>query len=209
MRRVVAPSGLTLIEVMVVLVVSSLLLGGAWQLFHSSMHAYQRGLQDVRLAQGARAVLTMMTRDLQRAFAAALPHGIQGANDHDVSAAGAVEVDRLELITVPSERTSTAQGQATGMGTAQRVRYFLAPVAAMGPLVLQRAVAAADGSTTARLIPLDERLRELHLRYFDGQTWYDEWQHPALPHALEIVMVFQHRGRHARPYRFTTVVPLY
>jgi prepilin-type N-terminal cleavage/methylation domain-containing protein len=58
-------SGFTLVEVMTVLVVSGLLLGGMWQFYHSALYAYRRGLQEVRLTQNARTVLCLMTRDIQ------------------------------------------------------------------------------------------------------------------------------------------------
>jgi prepilin-type N-terminal cleavage/methylation domain-containing protein len=49
--------GLTLVELMSVLAVSGLLLGGMWRLYHSSLLAYRHGVQEVRLALGARTAL--------------------------------------------------------------------------------------------------------------------------------------------------------
>ena len=62
------PRGLTLIEIMGALAVSTLLLSGVWDLFQAGMQSYHRGLQDVRMAQQAPALLTLMTRDIQRAI---------------------------------------------------------------------------------------------------------------------------------------------
>ena len=79
MRKFVSTArGLTLIEVMGALVVSALLLSGAWNLFQGGMQSYQRGLQEVRMTQGARALLTLVTRDIQRAMATRAPYGIRG-----------------------------------------------------------------------------------------------------------------------------------
>jgi prepilin-type N-terminal cleavage/methylation domain-containing protein len=59
--------GLTILEMLGVIAISTVLLSGAWQLFQGGMQSYQRGLQDVRMTQGARALLHLITRDVQRA----------------------------------------------------------------------------------------------------------------------------------------------
>jgi prepilin-type N-terminal cleavage/methylation domain-containing protein len=85
MRRWRAGSrGLTIIEIMAVIAVSSLLLGGAWQLVNQSMHAYKQGLHDIRLAQGARATMRIMIHDLQRVSAGAAQRRMSGTNDQRV-----------------------------------------------------------------------------------------------------------------------------
>jgi prepilin-type N-terminal cleavage/methylation domain-containing protein len=186
-------SGLTLIEVMAVLAVSGLLLGGMWQFYHQSIRAYQRGLQEVRLTQGARTVLRLITRDVQKAFATAAPSGIQGMPPQPPAT---LDADRLELIT-------TAYPV---LGMPQRVRYVLEPAAAGGTHVLKRAVAIVGSRAAERVMPFGEGVHGLRLRYFDGQMWYDTWQRTSLPQALEITVVFHHRGGEARTHRFTTVV---
>ena len=81
------PRGLTLIEIMGALAVSSLLVSAVWNLFHGSMQSYQRGLQDVRMTQRARTVLTLMTRDIQRAHRviAALEAGTCWINTYNLT----------------------------------------------------------------------------------------------------------------------------
>jgi hypothetical protein len=44
------------------------------------------------------------------------------------------------------------------------------------------------------------------VRYFDGQTWYAEWQRAELPRALEITLIVQSGGAQARASRFATLV---
>ena len=70
--------GLTILEMLGVIAISTILLSGAWQLFQGGMRSYQRGLQDVRMTQGARILLHLVTRDVQRAMAARVPYGIRG-----------------------------------------------------------------------------------------------------------------------------------
>jgi prepilin-type N-terminal cleavage/methylation domain-containing protein len=184
--------GLTLVEVMAVLAVSGLLLTGIWRVYHDSMRAYQRGLQDTRSTRGARTVLRLLTRDIQQALAAAVPHGIQGTN-HQYSPTA--DADRLELMTVTHPASD-----------AQSIRYLLEPAAGDGTLALKRAVITRGNQATERMMPLSERLASLNLRYFDGQQWYDAWQRAALPKALEVTVVFQPSGREPRTSHFTTMV---
>src|SRR3989442_13770325 len=91
------PRGLTLIEMMGSLAVSALLLSGVWNLFQGGMQSYHRGLQDVRMAQQARALLTLMTRDIQRAMAAQAPYGIYGTVQHTAQADDAPRADLLVM----------------------------------------------------------------------------------------------------------------
>src|SRR5437773_4445920 len=104
MRQFVNTSrGLTIIEMMGAMLVSTILLSGVWQLFQGGMRSYQRGLQDVRMTQEARALLHLVTRDVQRAMAARAPYGIQGAASQ-LSASDPAErpVDGLAMLTLPS-----------------------------------------------------------------------------------------------------------
>src|SRR5205823_10006095 len=93
------PRGLTLIEIMGALAVSTLLLSGVWDLFQSAMQSYHRGVQEVRMTQRARALLTLMTRDIQRAMAAQAPYGIHGIPQPAAQADEARRADHLVLLT--------------------------------------------------------------------------------------------------------------
>ena len=73
-------------------------------------------------------------------------------------------------------------------------------------LALQRAVVAASGTQTEHFMLVHEQVQECSLRYFDGQTWADEWQQAKLPRALELTIVVQSGGRQSRTYRFATLV---
>ena len=202
-------SGLTLIEVMIALVVSSLTLGLAWSLYHGGMRAYHRGLHEVALTQEARAVLTIMTRDIQRILPEAISYDLADPNRRGVSVAGQPEaVDRLAITTIVYPPADTDPAAAERMVTVQRVRYFLEPATTGGKLTLKRAVTPQGRDGPGSVIVLSERVHGLDLRYFDGHSWYDEWQHPGLPRALEIVIALQDGGRDSRPHRFVSLVAL-
>jgi prepilin-type N-terminal cleavage/methylation domain-containing protein len=186
------PHGLTLVELMIVLAVSGLLLGGTWQLYHSSLQAYRHGLQEVRMALGARTVLRLMSRDMQNALASAVPYGIQGSH---LLQTGAARADGLMLTTT----VDTPPG-------VQTIQYYLEPTTGEGRLALKRAILGGEERTIQRVMPLNERLYDFNVRYFDGQIWYDAWQRADLPRALEITLLFQSTGRTAQVYRFTAMV---
>jgi type II secretion system protein J len=193
-------TGLTLVEVMAVLAISGFLLVGVWRLYHGSMLAYQRGVQEVRVTQRARTVMRILTRDMQQALATAVPYGIRGTKQQGTHA----EADRLELTALMYPTTVTGQAAARGPARLQRIRYQLDPTGET--FVLKRVSVNAHGETRERVIPLVERLQSLKVRYFDGQVWYDTWQRATLPHALELTVKLQSSGRDARTHGFSTVV---
>ena len=198
------PRGLTLIEIMGALAVSTLLLSGVWDLFQAGMQSYHRGLQDVRMAQQARALLTLMTRDIQRAMAAQAPYGIHGTLQHAAQADEVRRVDLLVMLTAPPPAALSQGSQHSG--ELQRVRYVFTPLPTGKTLALQRAVVAASGTQTEHFMLVHEQVQECSLRYFDGQTWADEWQQAKLPRALELTIVVQSGGRQSRTYRFAALV---
>jgi type II secretion system protein J len=191
--------GVTLLELIVAMAVSGLLLVGMWRIFHGSIRFYRRGVQDVRSTMAARTVFGIMTRDLQKAFAAAQPHGIQGTDSRRTP-----PVDAVELTLMAATRMAAAAPAAEVRW--QRIRYALQAGSSDGAPILARTFTTADGETRERVMPLSERLASFDLRYFDGRQWSDAWQQAPLPHAVEITAVFRNPGQGARTHRFTTVV---
>ena len=167
------------------------------------MRSYQRGLQDVRMTQGARALLRLVTRDVQRAMAARVPYGIRGATPQSSPLAheGGL-ADRLALLTRPPW---SHQVRGCTRRTLQRIRYVLSPVPHNTTFALQRAAGATSeqhGNDDASA----KQVQEFGVRYFDGQTWYDMWQRAELPRALEITLMVQSGGSQAHASRFATLV---
>lgn len=209
MRRVVSTArGLTLIEVMGALAISGLLLSGAWHLFHGAVQAYQRGLQEVRLTQKARALLTLVTRDIQRAMATRAPYGIRGAPQQTAQAEGERHADHLVMIAAPLPLQDAQPGAAGQRGRAepQRIRYILTALPDGKTLAMQRATATLSGNQAERFMLVHEQVQAFFLRYFDGQSWSHEWQQMELPRALEVTIVLQSGGPQPRTYHFATLV---
>ena len=208
--QIAHPDGLTLIELMVVIVIGGLLMSGTWRLFHTSLRAYQRGMQAMRVTQAARATLESIQRDIERAFASNVAHGIRGRTQQSPSADGEpVHVDQLELVTmVPPVNRERAKVAGQGK-TLQRVRYVLETNEGRKGFVLQRRISEAGEGTPERSILFSKHVQALRVRYFDGFLWSDNWQNETLPVALEITAIFQEDGRNGRPQRFVTVVSRY
>jgi len=188
-----------------VIVISTILLSGAWQLFQGGMWSYRRGLQDVRMTQGARALLHLVTRDVQRALAARVPYGIRGtAPQLSTSETAGRQTDRLAMLTLPSPG-APPEG-ALHSGTPQRIRYVLNAVPDSKTLALQRVVGAPSEQQRERMLVVHKHVQEFRVRYFDGQAWYAEWQRAELPCALEITLIVQSGGAQAHASRFATLV---
>jgi type II secretion system protein J len=206
MRQFVrTPRGLTLVEMLGAMVVSTILLSRAWQLLQGGMRSYHRGLQDVRMTQGARALLRLVSRDVQRAMAARVPYGIRGTAPQPLTAATAGgQADRLAMLTSPPLAAPGAGAEQRGVP--QRIRYVLSTVPDSKTLALQRAVGATSEKQMERWMPVHASMQEFSVRYFDGQTWHDAWQRAELPRAVEITLVVQSGGAPARASRFATLV---
>ncbi len=201
------PRGLSLIELLAAVAISALLLSGAWRLLHMGLQSYQRGLQEVRVTQGARTVLTLMTRDVQRAMASRVPYGIRSMPSQPATPDGSrPRVDSLEMLIVPTLQESVKHAVPFSKEP-QRLRYVPTPASQGLPVALQRATAVAESAYgEERRLVVHEHLQELSVRYFDGQHWHDAWQQPELPRALEIAVSVPGRSKQARAYRLTTLV---
>jgi type II secretion system protein J len=199
------PRGLTILEMLGAIAISTLLLSGAWELFQGSMRSYQRGLQDVQRTQGARTLLHLVTQDVQRAMATRAPYGIRGtASQLPTLDAAGHQADRLAMLTLPSP-VAPPEGTPYG-GALQHIRYSLDAVPDSKTLALQRAVGAAGEPQQEQVMVVHAQVQAFRVRYFDGQAWYAEWQRAELPRALEITLTVQSGGVQARTSRFTTLV---
>ena len=152
--------GLTILEMLGVIAISTILLSGAWQLFQGGMRSYQRGLQDVRMTQGARTLLHLVTRDVQRAMAARVPYGIRGtAPQLSTSETAGHQADSPGHAHAAISRSAT-WGSTAQACTLQRIRYVLNAVPDSKTLALQRAVGAPSEPQRERVMVVHEQVQE-------------------------------------------------
>ncbi|MBM3225067.1 MAG: prepilin-type N-terminal cleavage/methylation domain-containing protein [Candidatus Tectomicrobia bacterium] len=205
MQRLVGTSrGLTIIEMMAAMAISTMLLGGAWQLLQEGMQSYQRGLENVRMTQSARTIMRLVTQDIQRAMAARVPYGIRSAE----SPASAVppesrQAERLSLTVVAA---SPAQTGSPAGGEAAQVAYVLQTGPEHRAPALQRLASGIHPQRAARMMAAYEHVQSFDIRYLDGQQWHNAWQRPEPPQAVELTLVLQSRGAQVRTARFTALV---
>lgn len=195
-RYVRTSRGVTLVEMLGAIVVTTLLASGAWELIHHGQRAYQRGLGEVRTTQATRALLKTMTQDVQRAMAARLPHGITAPADH--------VGDRLILLTsLPPPAVPTDPGT---WGPPQSIRYALHPRVAPPGQPLQRIVTPLHAPQSVQAMPVHAQVYTLQGRYFDGQVWHDAWQQAVLPQAVELILLVQHGSTPGQTLRVATLI---
>lgn len=191
--------GVTLVEILCTMVVSTMLMSGAWELILHGKRSFQRGLAEVRTTQAARTLLHVVTQDVQRAMATRVPHGIQSASAPEDSTG-----DRLTLVT--NAPTSLRAPEAAVAGGPQRIRYVLRADVDRPTKLLQRVVTPLHAAQPEKALPVHEQLHAMQVRYFDGQGWHDAWQQATLPHAVELSLLVQHGPAPARTLRFTTLI---
>lgn len=200
--------GFTLLEVMVAGAILSLVLAALYGVFSRTLAS--KRLVEERLAQArsARAVLFRIGEDLQASFPLSTE---EGSFHGGTGRAGALPTSSLSFVS--AAHPLLAKGTE---GDLYRIGYSLVP----DPLVLdgfdhyqlvrsvQPEVYAdqdAIGHVTA-LLPV----RGLRLRFFDGQTWREEWgaekTRGKLPRAVEITLYLDDADEETAI--FSTVVDL-
>ena len=112
--------------------------------------------------------------------------------------------DRLAMLTLPAPVAPPEGAQHSSVP--QRIRYVLNAMPDSKTLALQRAVDTPREPQRERVMVVHEHMQEFSVRYFDGQTWYAEWQRAELPQAVEITLIVQSAGAQARGSRFATLV---
>jgi hypothetical protein len=138
-------------------------------------------------------------------MAARVPYGIRGtAPQLSTSETAGRQADGLAMLTLPSPG-APSEGAPHG-GTLQRIRYVLNAVPDSTTLALQRAVGAPSEPQMERMMVVHTQMQDFRVRYFDGQTWYAEWQRAELPRAVEITLIVQSAGAQAHASRFATLV---
>lgn len=173
-RRVSSPSGgFTLVELLLALVITSLLISAVYGIFHTSLRAYRRTSDDMRLGFESGFLADTLGRDLRGAAMVEMEEMPCFRGD----------ATRIEFMT-----RASAPGE--GRWPLRRVTYEFekAADAATGTL-------SADVQPYAGAVPLQpgssrhvvlERIGDLRFRYYTNNRWQEEWTGEGLPQAVEI-----------------------
>jgi hypothetical protein len=138
-------------------------------------------------------------------MAARVPYGIRGtALQLSTSETVGHQADHLAMLTLPSPVAPS--GGAPRDGTLQRIRYVLNAVPDSTALTLQRVVGGLSEPQKERMMVVHRQVQAFHVRYFDGQAWYAEWQRAELPRGVEITLIVPNAGTQVRTSRFATLV---
>jgi hypothetical protein len=138
-------------------------------------------------------------------MAARVPYGIRGtALQRSTLETAGHQADPLTMLTLPSP--GALSGGASHDGTLQRIRYVLNAVPDSKALALRRAVGVLSEPQREQMMVVHRQMQEFHVRYFDGQAWYTEWQRAELPRGVEITLIVHSAGTPARASRFATLV---
>lgn len=178
------PNGYTLIEFIVTMALLAIIMPALTLSFRTTLDASERIDRRTLLTAEARAVLPVITQDLQNAFVLdreGTTHWLIGTD----SLSGDAPADSLTLTTMSGRPPLTALVQdATPADTVeplspiQQVNYSLEPGSEEGTGLLIRSFSSPPGedptaTTDAEL--LSDRVIGFDVQYFDGTEWHESW----------------------------------
>lgn len=188
-RILSSQSGLTLLQLMVAVIISSLVAIGIHGTFRAGMNAWRTTDKMTELYQEARVVLERMSSEIRSAFL---------CNDGDIKFIGMDRTDgdkSSDILNFVS--TVNSYDETESYGDLCEIGYFLYDDPDTGVRGLWRRVQAPPdddpvyGGTMDELAPW---VTQLNFRYFNGNEWLDSWDSSAqrsLPLMVEVSILFE------------------
>lgn len=188
--------GFTLLEVLIALAVLGLAVVCAGRVLQTSLLRFRRLSRDNRGQRETAVALALLSRDIRSALVLSERADTLFAGHHEAFA------DRLDF--------SRAGRLPAPNLPISMVSYFVDEDVRTGERLLRR-------SADTRTVDLCGHVSRFTVRYFDGQTWKDEWGWDAglkkplagirgLPLLVSIDLVIQEAG--AESYEETSVIPV-
>ena len=202
--------GFTLIEVLVTLLITSIMLTVVYTCFVGTVAAKQYSEEVREAGRVGQAVLGIMKRDLEGAFAFS-PES--PAMEGQSASVGSAEADTVNFVT-----TSDSRHAVDGKGRDyNEVGYLLYPGEEQDDLLrlCRREDQFADESpfSGGLLELLDDGVKSLNLEYLSEDSWLESWQGQDLPEAVRITLILRKdSGKKKdgepvmRDYAFSTIV---
>jgi len=181
MRR----AGFTLLEVLVTLVIVVLFSSAVYAVFLGAV-VNTRWVQDTTAAaRSGQSILRLMERDLMSCVARA-GDTVQFTGFVDASAASG-----MTFITASDSRS----GEERGPSDLTRVTYLVSPDETDTSLLrLHRKEEPSAGLSLQddeEYVLLERSVRSFELEFFDGSSWFDVWDDPEIPRAVQVSLVLQ------------------
>jgi len=209
-RSAPAARGFTLLEVLAAMAMVAVLAGSLYASLHIAFKARDSAMRSVELVRRCGVAVSLLKDDLQ---SAAGPNGLlagpfigSGATDGSGG-----QGDSLSFYAAAADVEAD-----TGVGDIKKVEFLCEPSDDSSGNVLVRRL-TANLLSPRTLEPRQETIcrgvRAFTLRYFDGTSWYDNWDSTAqgdvLPKAAEVTIELNEPGASSRDgagYRVSRVV---
>lgn len=176
---------MTLLELLLALVISTILLGTAFATYRTSMRAWETCRSRSLTTQYARAALDRMEGAIQAAVPPNSEKGIVFEGTSGVIEGTELSADRLRLTTTGMRVLPDRPGSSD----LAELQFYLDINERLGePALLVRAkpFPSSDPALDWRTDELAPRVASFNVRYFDGTEFLDEWDSDSLPRAVRI-----------------------
>lgn len=204
------PSGFTLIELMIAVLIAALVVSVVYGSFQAGLNSWKNARFKVELYQNARVALEQMSKEIRGAFISEKNSYYKfrgkdaGYTDNDA--------DVLDFISTSS-----------GLNGLCEIGYFIDNNSDSSASVLKRRCDSTpdkeflEGGITELLAMF---VVSLNFRYFDGEEWKDSWvvdesegrsletEDKCLPKAIEITLGIQNPEAQQKPLIFSTMVSI-
>lgn len=211
--------GMTLIEVLVSVMISTILVTAAYGIYVAAANGWSTSRRRMDMHQRARVSLDLIGRCLRAAAVsedtaflfegenveAEMEDGV-ALGDGVLPAQDVIAFRTNAPLYLPGEREAPDQ---------TRLEFFLeAPLAAEedAPLSLAMKIDAnleEDTAETGWLMEICEGIEELNFRYFDGTEWVDDWSSSlGVPRVVEVTLVVADMEGHEDSRAFARLCPI-
>jgi len=186
----------TLLEMLVATTMVVVLAGSLYASLYTAFKARRTALSACEEVRKVNAAMEIIQADL---LSAVIPNGVLASEFMGQSGQGNIDPE-LALLSFYASTTDVQAGP--GVGDVKRVEYSIENSPDLREMVLVRRVTAnllAPQDTGGRAEVVCRGVRAMVMRYFDGQTWQEEWdstaQENTLPTAVEVTLVLDSPSR--------------
>lgn len=196
--------GFTIIEILIAVLLASVVLGSLYGAYTTVVGSTRNYSQVSDIYQIARIVLGNLAKEISGAYQPLFAGDEIMFRGEDKWLEG-YESDRLSVVTT----TCLRGGEEESGYDAFELTYYRGAGIQDGLLLMLRApyFNREEPFMEGDELVLAEKIRALNFEYYDGETWYEEWnpeEQEKLPYAVRITLALGPEGEE-EPSRFSTV----